>query len=113
MSAALLLPIAASPTDAAGIGVKYTTFSTPVKRGATAKVTVHSKADARCNIKMVVNGVTIHPAGMGAKSTSAVGNASWTWTLPKATKTGTWPVTVTCQSGSHKGSVAHSMRVTN
>jgi len=67
MTAAMLLPIAASPTDAAGLGVKYT---------------------------------------------SVVGNASWSWTLPKATKTGTWPVMVSCQSGIHKGSVARSLRVT-
>ncbi len=110
MTVTLLLPIATAPVDAAGLSVKYTAFRTPVKRGTTATVTVHSRAHARCSIRMVVNGVSRHPGG--AKTTNVLGNASWTWTVPKATKTGTWPVTVTCQSGSHKGSAARGLKVT-
>jgi hypothetical protein len=110
MTAALLLPVATAPVAAAGLSVKVTAFRTPVKRGTTAKVTIHSGADVRCTIKIVVNGVSSHPAG--ARYTNVVGNATWTWTVPRATKTGTWPVTVTCQSGSHKGSVARNLKVT-
>ena len=110
MTAALLLPIATAPVDAAGLSVKYTAFRTPVKRGSTTTVSVHTHADIRCKIKVVIKGVTTHPAG--ARYTNVLGNASWTWTVPKATKAGTWPVTVTCQSGSHRGSAARGMKVT-
>ena len=110
ITAAMLLPVSATPVDAASPSVRYTAFRTPVKRGHTASVTIHTKADLRCTIRMVVNGVTLHPGG--ARYTNVLGDVSWTWTVAKTTKTGKWPVTVTCQSGSHKGSASRDLKVT-
>jgi hypothetical protein len=110
MTAAMLLPVAAPPVEAASLSVKYSYFRTPVKRGNIAKVTAHSGADVKCTIKLVVNGVILHPGG--AKYTNGSGNVSWSWTVARSTRTGKWPVTVTCQSGTHKGSVSRDLRIT-
>lgn len=100
MIGALLLPM---PTVAAArpasLSVSYTSFQTPVKRGKNASVTIHTGKHVHCSIKVVYANGTSHAAGLGAKYSTASGNASWTWKVPKATQTGRWPVTVTCQSG--------------
>ena len=113
MIGALVLPIpamAAARPDA--LGVRYTTFRTPVKRGSQASVSIHTSADIKCRIKVVYADGKSHVAGLGSKYTNVVGSATWTWKVPKTTKTGKWPVTVTCQSGSNSGHVARSMKIT-
>jgi len=113
MIGALLLPmpaIAANQTDA--LSVSYSSFRNPVKRGTQASVSIHTKAHLKCSIKVVYGNGTSHVAGLTSKYTNVVGQATWTWLVPKATKTGRWPVTVTCQSGSHSGHAARSMKIT-
>jgi hypothetical protein len=113
MVGALLLPMpamAAASPDA--LSVNYTSFSSPVRRGHQASVTIHSGAHYKCSIKVVYANGTSHATGLGSKYTNVVGQATWTWKVPKTTRTGKWPVTVTCQSGSHSGHVGKSMTIT-
>jgi hypothetical protein len=113
MMGALLLPtpaMAASSPEA--VSVTFTSFRTPVKRGHQAYVSIHTSAYYKCSIKVVYANGQSHVAGLGSKRSSESGRASWTWRVPSATKTGKWPVTVTCQSGSHIGHVARSMKIT-
>ena len=111
ISTAMLLPIAA-PVQAAGLGVQLTSLSSPVKRGHVASASAHSGPHLRCTIKLVVNGHAVTASGMGAKNTNGSGNVSWSWTLPSSTRTGSWPVTVTCQSGSRSGKASRHLQVT-
>ena len=111
ISTAMLLPIAA-PVQAAGLGVQLTSISSPVKRGHVVSASAHSAPHARCTIKLVVNGHRLNLGGMGARSTNGSGNVSWSWTVPSSTKTGSWPVTVTCQSGSRSGKATRHLQVT-
>ena len=66
----------------------------------------------QCSIKVVYANGTSHASGLGSKYTNVVGKATWTWKVPQTTRTGKWPVTVTCQSGSRIGHVARSMTIT-
>jgi len=111
ISAAMLLPIAA-PVQAAGLGVQLSSLSSPVKRGHLASASAHSGPHLRCTIKLVVGGHAISASGLGARTTNASGNVSWSWVVPSATRTGSWPVTVTCQSGSRSGKASRHMSVT-
>jgi hypothetical protein len=111
ISTAMLLPIAA-PVQAAGLGVQLTSLSSPVRRGHLASASAHSAPHARCTIKLVVNGHRVSAGGMGAKDANGSGNVSWSWTVASSTKTGSWPVTVTCQSGSRSGRASRHMQVT-
>jgi hypothetical protein len=111
---ALLVALLPSPTVAAtpaGLGVKFTTFTTPVARGGRAKVAVHTGPDLRCSIKVVYQGGKASLPGLGTKYSSGAGNVSWTWTVPATTAKGAWPVTVTCQSGGTSGKAKGSMTI--
>lgn len=94
------------------LGVQFTSFRTPVVRGTYGAATVHTKAHAKCSIKIRYASGVSHAAGLGAKSANGSGNVSWSWKVPKATKTGSWPVTVTCQSGSNTGKASKMLQVT-
>jgi hypothetical protein len=110
---ALLLPAPASAAarpDA--LRVSYSSFRNPVKRRTQASVTVHTGPGLRCSIKVTYADGVIHAAGLGAKQSNGSGRATWTWKVPKATRTGKWPVTVTCQSGGSRGHATRSMSIT-
>ena len=109
--AAMLLPVPVGSATAASLSVRFTAFRTPVDRGGTAAATVHTAPDALCNIRVVYDGVRSRAAGLGSRYANANGTVSWSWKVPKATPTGTWPVAVTCQSGSRRGDATRYLRV--
>ena len=51
--AALLPAPTVQATTPAGLVVTYTQFTTPVNRGATAKVALHTGPHLKCSIKVV------------------------------------------------------------
>lgn len=113
MLVTLLLPqTAGAVTPAADTTVKFTTFRTPVQRGKQAKVTVHTRANLKCSIKVVYQGGKSRAAGLGSKYANGSGNATWTWTVPANTTPKAWPVTVTCQSGGYGVKTSRNMTIT-
>ena len=109
--AAMLLPVPVGSATAASLSVRFTAFRTPVVRGGTAAATVHTAPDALCSIRVVYDGVRSQAAGLGSRYANANGNVSWSWKVPQATPTGSWPVAVTCQSGSRRGDATRYLRV--
>jgi len=109
--AAMLLPVPVGSATAASLSVRFTTLRTPVARGGTAAATVHTAPDALCSIRVVYDGVRSQAAGLGSRYANANGNVSWSWKVPQATPTGSWPVAVTCQSGSRSGQATRSLSV--
>lgn len=110
---ALVLPMpAAAAAHPDALSVRFSSFRNPVQRGHQATVTIHTGAHDKCSIKVVYANGTSHATGLGSKYTNVVGQATWTWKVPKTTRTGKWPVTVTCQSGSRSGHVGKSMTIT-
>lgn len=109
--ATLLLPIPLGSATAASLSVRYTAFRTPVARGGTAAARVHTAPDAFCRIRVVYDGVRSTAPGLGSRYANANGNVGWSWSVPRTTPTGRWPVTVTCQSGSRTGRATEYLRV--
>lgn len=109
----LLLPSQLTTVaTAASYSVKYTAFSTPVARGAQAKVSIHTGPEGKCSIKVVYQSGKVSLPGLGAKTASGSGNATWKWIVPAGTTPGTYPVTVTCQSGGHSAKTTRKMTIT-
>ncbi len=46
------------------------------------------------------------------ETASGSGNATWKWIVPANTTPGTYPVTVTCQSGGHSAKATKQMTIT-
>ncbi|MFN8620572.1 MAG: hypothetical protein U0869_07515 [Chloroflexota bacterium] len=109
--AALLPAPTVQATTPAGLVVTYTQFTTPVNRGATAKVAVHTGPHLKCSIKVVYQSGRVSLPGLGTKTSSAAGKVSWSWTVPSSTAKGAYPVTVTCQSGGSAGKAKRSMTI--
>jgi hypothetical protein len=110
--AMLLLPqptVAAAPS---ALSLRFTVFQSPVQRSKTTSVTVHTGANVRCSIRVTYQNGPSSASGLGAKYANALGNVTWRWTVPAKTAPGTWPVSVTCQSGSKSGSVSRGMQIT-
>ncbi len=87
-----------TPTPAAGVA--FSSLSSPVSRGGTARADVATTPNTRCTIKVVYKGVTSNAAGLGPKTSDASGSVSWSWKVASNTPKGSWPVTVTCGSAS-------------
>ena len=109
----LLVPAQVSAiSPAASYSVTFTTFKTPVVRGTQAKVTIHTGPEGKCSIKVSYQNGRVSLPGLGAKTASSSGNATWKWIVPANTTPGTYPVTVTCQSGGHSAKATKQMTIT-
>ena len=112
MLGVLLLPETAGAVSPAFTSVKYTQFSTPVRRGHQAKVAVHTKANLNCSIKVIYQSGRYSSSALGSKRTNGSGNVTWSWTVPAGTSPAAWPVTVTCQSGGYGVKTSKGMTIT-
>jgi micrococcal nuclease len=109
---ALLLVLAlAAPVDAATLTLKFTRFTSPVARSATATVAVLTTAKARCTIGVYYSTTASRAAGLGAKTAPATGRISWSWKIGSNTKKGSWPVKVTCKLGSQTKTISRKIVV--
>ena len=91
---------APTSTSTPAAGVSFSSLSSPVKRGGTARAVVATTPNTRCTIKVVYNGVTSSASGLGPKTSDGSGSVSWSWTVANSTPKGSWPVTVTCGGAS-------------
>jgi len=112
MLGVMLLPETAGAVSPARTSVGFTLFSTPIQRGHQAKVAIHTKANLSCAIKVVYQGGRYTSSSLGSKRANGSGNTSWSWIVPAGTAPGSWPVTVTCQSGGYGVRTSKSMSLT-
>ena len=58
-----------------------------------------------CSITVVYSSGPSVAAGLGAAPSDASAEVSWTWKVGGRTTPGTWPITVTCGSGSNNKTI--------
>jgi hypothetical protein len=65
-------------------------------RGGQVVVAARAKPSTGCTIKVQYLSGNATVPGLEPKTTDISGNVSWTWVIAQDTKSGTWPVMVTC-----------------
>jgi micrococcal nuclease len=93
------------------MSLTFTSLTSPIHRGSYATATVKTKPGAYCTIVVEYKSGPATAAGLGPKSASSTGVASWTWKVGTRTTLGSWPVTVTCSSGGLSKSVTKYLQV--
>jgi hypothetical protein len=99
------------PTPRPTMTLTFTSLTSPIHRGSYATATVKTKPGAACSIIVEYKSGASTAAGLGPKTASGSGVASWTWKVGTNTTPGSWPVTVTCASGGLRKSVTRYLQV--
>ena len=93
------------------LSVKVNSRTASVPRNSTATVSIKTSPNARCSIEVDYKSGPSTAAGLGDKTASSSGTASWSWKVGSNTTRGTWPIFVTCDLGSRSGGVDTSFTV--
>jgi hypothetical protein len=80
--------------------VRFVNAPLTARRGANATLRVTTAANTSCSIEVDYASGPSTAAGLGTKNSDGAGNVSWTWKVGAKTTPGSWPITVTCGSGS-------------
>lgn len=76
-----------------------------VSRGSTVSVTVKTKPGDRCSITVIYKSGASTAQGLVPKQANDAGTVSWSWKVGTRTTPGTWPVIISCGSGTVRTSV--------
>lgn len=87
-------------------------FTDSVAQGGDASVTVRTEASAACEIEVLYDSGPSQASGLDPKTASSAGKAIWSWRVGGKTKTGTYPITVTCRLGDKEGVLELELKVT-
>jgi micrococcal nuclease len=71
-----------------------------VPHGQNATLQARTTPNTSCSIEVDYASGPSTAAGLVAKTSDGGGNVSWTWKVGTNTTRGSWPITVTCGSGS-------------
>jgi hypothetical protein len=104
-------PKATKPEGPVGVSVQV--FTTPVKPGGNASMTIRTRPDAACSIKVTYKDQQSTDTGLIPKTADEFGTVQWTWTVESSRPVGTWPVDVTCALGEMSGYVRGDLEVAN
>lgn len=100
-------PPLGTPTPSAPAQTPVSFVNAPITaaRGLNATLQVKTAPNTSCSIEVDYKSGPSTAAGLGAKTSDAAGNVSWTWKVGGNTTVGSWPITVTCGSGSAQTSI--------
>ena len=101
----------AKPTAEPTLALAFTKFTSPIKAGSNATATVKTAPSAKCSIDVEYKSGSSTAAGLGDKTASSTGVASWTWKVGARTTPGSWPVTVECSKGDLYDSIVKNLKV--
>ncbi len=76
--------------------VRLVNVTSPVAPGKDATLAVQTTPKAACKITVQYASGPITTKGLGPKTADVKGNVRWTWRVGPKTKTGVWPVIVSC-----------------
>jgi hypothetical protein len=82
----------------APIGVATQTFTSDVKRGDNASISVRTNPEADCIISVKYGSILAQDSGLVGKKADEFGVASWAWTISPSAPKGAWPVQVSCKN---------------
>ena len=85
--------------------VKLASLTSPVIHGNDATIAVTTAANANCQIIVLYKSGPSKAQGLIPKSADSQGQVGWTWKVGSRTTPGSWPITVTCLSGSQSGTL--------
>jgi len=107
-----VLPKPTAPGANAPEGVSVEAVTNPVTLGNNGSIVVSTNAGSTCSILVKYGGAASTDSGLAPKKSDVYGNVSWSWTVPKTTPVGTWPIVVTCVYNGRSGVVDSSFVVT-
>jgi beta-lactamase superfamily II metal-dependent hydrolase len=86
------------PTQNSGGGslsISVVSLTSPISKGATATLTIHTLAGAACTITVYYKSGPSSAAGLTPKNADSSGNVSWSWKVGSNTTAGNWSISVT------------------
>ena len=99
------------PATTGPVSVRITSLTSPIARGATATIGALTRADASCSIVVRYKSGPSKAAGLYPKTASAAGDVAWSWRIGTSTTLGSWPITITCSSGSRTATASTSITI--
>jgi hypothetical protein len=95
------------------VGVSVQVLTSPVKPGGNASMTIRTRPEAACSIRVTYKDQLSTDGGLIPKTADEFGLVQWTWTVESSRPVGTWPVDVTCALGEESGYVRGDLEVAN
>ena len=101
-----------TPPPTATVGVSTQSFTSTVKRGTNAELSIKTNPKAACSIRVEYKDhVLSTDSGLVPKVADEYGLVSWTWTVETSRPVGTWPVKVLCANSKNSGALQLDMVV--
>ncbi len=102
-------PPPSNPKSSVGVAVEA--LDTPVTRGSQTSMIISTNSYATCSISVIYNNIVSNDPALSPKVADAYGMITWTWTVPKTTPLGVWPIKVTCHDQTQSGFFEDSLSV--
>jgi len=103
--------VPATPKPSGQLTAKFISSIGPVSPGDNANATVKTVAGAKCTLVVSLKSGPSKAQGLGTTQADDSGMATWTWHIGLNTTKGSWPVAVTCTSGSAKATAKTTLVV--
>ena len=106
--------VAVTPTPAPTaipLAISKVSVTESVAAGDAATVVISTADAAACTIKVTYDSGPSQAAGLDGQTADASGKATWTWTVGRNTKAGTWPIDIACFKGERDGTLHLTFRV--
>lgn len=102
------------PSEDAKVSAAIQSFTTPVRPGSNASISIHTLAGAACSIEVVYKDKQVSTdSGLMPKVADEFGIVSWTWSVESFRPVGTWPVNITCAYNSRSAYLRGDLVVTD
>jgi hypothetical protein len=106
--------VAVTPTPAptaVPLTISKVSTTESVAPGDTAKVVIATADGAECTIKVTYDSGPSKASGLADQTADAAGKVTWSWTVGRTTKAGTWPIDIACFKGERDGTLALTFKV--
>ena len=97
--------------DNSPIGASVSIFTSPIKQGANASITVRTKPKAACSIRIEYDKQPSTDSGLMPKNADDFGVVNWTWTVEDSRPVGKWPVEILCALGDKSAYVKADLEI--
>jgi competence protein ComEC len=85
-------------TSAPATGLEIVSVTSPVSRGATARLVAQTSPGASCSITVEYKSGPSQAAGLDPKKADSSGGVAWSWKVGTRTTPGEWPIYVQCDT---------------
>ena len=93
------------------LDITKASMTSPVAKGDKATLTIHTAVGADCKIVVEYDSGPSKASGLVEKTADDAGDVSWSWTVGQTTRSGTWPITVTCFKAEREGTLETTFEV--